>query len=179
MWRSQSDFVGPLEGQAFGTPSRVHSIANSDAVTVAARSSVPKVLCSAVKASVNPGSTDGRRCERRRVGAMASRGMRWQTRRLLSVSDEASVPRWGRAVGENRWSQVKASRKRIWPGGERRTVGTPIWVSRKEHLLGGDVGQGQVGCLNDQRADRSVGGVRRGTSAVRSQPLRIGRNPRG
>ncbi len=40
---------------------------------------------------------------------MARRGTRGQTRRLLSVPDEANAPRWGRAVGKNRWSEAQTS----------------------------------------------------------------------
>src|SRR5262245_55036182 len=54
-----------------------------------------------------PGSTDGRRRERHQVGAMARRPMRGKAGCLLSVGNVASVPRWGRAAGGERWIQAE------------------------------------------------------------------------
>ena len=53
--------------------------------------------------STKPESTDPRRSARHQMGAMASQGREGAPDRMVSVTGEASAPRPGRAVGQNRW----------------------------------------------------------------------------
>ena len=60
-----------------------------------------------------PGSTDCCRHERRQMGAMTRRVMRWQAGRLLSIARRVSTPRWCRVIGMNRWIRDKCGSPNI------------------------------------------------------------------